>query len=89
MIAGDRLPTGVPNITGLKLLEILLSLNQPKSPPFIAVCEILNLIATFSNPSSSITFFNLLISDSNLSSSTRLVTISEINRYSISIKIKN
>ena len=44
-------PIGVLDIIDLYFCEIIFSLSQPKSPPFIAVSEILISIATFSKPS--------------------------------------
>ena len=66
----ERLPTGALIIADLISFEIIFSFNHPKSPPLIADVEILKLLATLSNPSILILFFNSLISISNLFSST-------------------
>ena len=61
--------------------EIIFSFIHPRSPPCVALSEMLELIAALSNPSILILFFNSLITDSNLSLSTGLIIISEI-KYS-------
>ena len=86
-IGSEIFPMGVLIILDLNFSEIAFSLTQSKFPPFIAVSEILKLIATFSKPSILILFFTSLIVASNSSFETDLITIQnqkEIEEYLIS-----